>query len=85
MNLQETINQHLSSLPENLQAEILDFVLFLEHKRQQKPKLMSKEQRRLRISESLSWLAKHNTFADIQDPVAWQQELRRDRPLPGRE
>ena len=32
MSIQETINQHLTSLPENLQAEILDFVMFLKYK-----------------------------------------------------
>ncbi len=32
MSIQETINQHHARLPENLQAEILDFVLFVEHK-----------------------------------------------------
>ena len=32
MNLQETINQHLGNLPPNLHGEVLDFVLFLEHK-----------------------------------------------------
>ena len=23
-------------------------------------------------------------FADIEDPVTWQREIRKDRPLPGR-
>ena len=30
-------------------------------------------------------LSKSNPFADIKDPVAWQREQRKDRPLPGRE
>lgn len=32
MNLRQTIHQHLGNLPENLQAEVFDFVLFLEQK-----------------------------------------------------
>jgi hypothetical protein len=30
-------------------------------------------------------LAAAGTFADIEDPVAWQREVRKDRPLPGRD
>ena len=26
-----------------------------------------------------------NPYRDIKDPVAWQREIREDRPLPGRE
>ena len=26
-----------------------------------------------------------NPYRDIEDPVAWQREIREDRPLPGRE
>lgn len=32
MNLRQSIHQHLNNLPENLQAEVFDFVLFLEQK-----------------------------------------------------
>ena len=88
MSIQETINQHLSTLPENLQAEILNFVLFLEHQRQlgniTEPAL-TEEQRRQKLGECLEQLAKHSPFADIEDPIAWQREIRKDRALPGRE
>lgn len=30
-------------------------------------------------------LRRLNPFRAIEDPVAWQQELRKDRPLPGRD
>jgi hypothetical protein len=33
---------------------------------------------------ALQRLRERGTFRDI-DPVAWQREIRRDRPLPGRE
>ena len=37
------------------------------------------------VSQYLQALAEMGTFADIEDPVAWQREIRKDRPLPGRE
>lgn len=38
-----------------------------------------------RMAAALNQLAQQRAFADIDDPVAWQQQIRRDRPLPGRE
>ena len=38
-----------------------------------------------RMADVLRELAKSNPFKDITDPVAWQREVRKDRPLPGRE
>lgn len=35
--------------------------------------------------EALKELRKLGTFRDITDPVAWQREQRKDRPLPGRD
>ncbi len=34
---------------------------------------------------ALKRLRERGTFREIADPVAWQREIRRDRPLPGRE
>ena len=34
---------------------------------------------------ALEKLAELGTFSEIEDPVAWQREIRKDRPLPGRE
>jgi len=36
------------------------------------------------LKESLEKLAKMKVFADIKDPVEWQRQIRKDRPLPGR-
>ena len=38
-----------------------------------------------RMADALRELAKSNPFKDITDPVAWQREIRKDRPLPGRD
>jgi hypothetical protein len=35
--------------------------------------------------EALKELRKLGTFKEIADPVTWQREQRRDRPLPGRD
>ena len=37
------------------------------------------------MAEILEQLAQSGTFAQITDPVSWQREVRKDRPLPGRE
>ena len=34
MRLEEAIQQHITKLPEHLQSEVFDFVLFLEQKQQ---------------------------------------------------
>ena len=34
---------------------------------------------------ALRQLRKLGTFKEITDPVAWQREIRKDRPLPGRD
>jgi hypothetical protein len=38
-----------------------------------------------RMAAALEKLAGSNAVADIKDPVEWQREARRDRPLPGRD
>lgn len=45
----------------------------------------AEEERKRKIGEALDALVKLNPFRDIDDPVAWQREIRADRPLPGRE
>jgi hypothetical protein len=47
--------------------------------------LLSPEERRRRMVEALEELAALGGFESIPDPVAWQREMRKDRPLPGRD
>jgi len=35
--------------------------------------------------DALRKLRERGTFKEISDPVAWQREIRKDRPLPGRD
>lgn len=37
-----------------------------------------------KMADALSKLADIGAFSDIDDPGAWQREIRRDRSLPGR-
>ena len=38
-----------------------------------------------RMAKALERLAAADALSHIQDPVEWQREMRKDRPLPGRE
>lgn len=38
-----------------------------------------------RMAEALERLAAAAGLSHIEDPVEWQREIRKDRPLPGRE
>lgn len=38
-----------------------------------------------RRKEAFEKLRQMNPFREIKDPVAWQREIRKDRPLPGRD
>ncbi len=38
-----------------------------------------------RMAKALECLAAVDGLSHIEDPVEWQRELRKDRPLPGRE
>ncbi len=37
------------------------------------------------IKKAIRNLQKIKAYSDIKDPVAWQREIRKDRPLPGRD
>ena len=43
------------------------------------------EDRGKRMAEALEKLAASDAFSEISDPVEWQREIRKDRPLPGRD
>jgi len=43
------------------------------------------KQDRNRIQTLLKQLQAAGAYTQIKDPVAWQRDIRRDRPLPGRD
>ena len=85
MSLAQIIQQHVDLLPSYQQAEVLDFILFLEQKKQHHLKLLNDDERRQKLAISLQQLAQSATFSEIKDPVAWQKEVREDKPLFGRD
>ena len=43
------------------------------------------KKRGAKVAKAFEKLAELGTFSEIEDPVAWQREIRKDRPLPGRD
>ena len=48
-------------------------------------KMFDEPQRKARMLDALNALAEQGAFAEIEDPVEWQREQRKERELPGRE
>ena len=85
MNYPALIAEHVQHLQPSEQKEVMDFILLLEQ-RANKPKAeMGDGARRQRLAEALIKLQAVHPFNGITDPVAWQREIRKDRPLPGRD
>ena len=87
MNTLDVIAEHAARFPESLKVELLHYTLFLEQKLNNPihtSRLIESERRQL-LRDSLEAAVQVNPFREIADPVAWQREMRRDRPLPGRE
>ncbi len=85
MILTEQIQQQLSALPPEKQSEVLDFIAFLQEQVRSARSASAEAERGKRIKAALQTLAELGTFADITDPVEWQRQIRKDRPLPGRD
>jgi len=85
MTLAEQIQYQLNELPTEKQVEVLDFIAFLRQRAQAARSAIDEAKRKQRLKEAFETLAEMGTFADIKDPVEWQRQIRRDRPLPGRE
>jgi hypothetical protein len=64
---------------------VLDFINFLKEQAQAARSASADAKRRERLKKAFETLAELGTFADIADPVEWQRQMRKDRPLPGRE
>jgi hypothetical protein len=85
VNYPALIAEHAQHLKPSEQKEVMDFVLFLEQRASQSMSDMDDEERGRKLADALRQLQAANPFKDIADPVAWQREMRKDRPLPGRE
>ena len=49
------------------------------------PLTVIKVQNKEEIHRAIRILQTLNAYSNVKDPVAWQREIRKDRPLPGRE
>jgi len=85
VTLLEQIEKQLSILPPEKQNEVLDFITFLQQRAQSAHTATAEDERRKRLKKAFETLAEMGTFADITDPVEWQRQIRKDRPLPGRD
>ncbi|MBF0132906.1 MAG: hypothetical protein HQL75_10020 [Magnetococcales bacterium] len=87
MTTLEIITSHVARLPEALRIELLHYALFLEQRFAKTGQTIEDppEERQHLLAESMEAATRLNPFQEISDPVTWQREIRRDRPLPGRE
>ncbi len=82
--LTQQILNDSEELPSTLQREVLDFIGYLKQKRDTKK--IIEEPNGIKLAQLMKEIAQRGTaFAQIKDPVKWQQETGKDRPLPGRE
>jgi len=84
MTLLEEIQQLVTHLPPDKQSEVLDFVSFLRERTRAAQPVSAGVNRKERLKNAFTVLAELGTFADIANPVEWQRQIRKDRPLPGR-
>jgi hypothetical protein len=80
MRLDEIIQQHTQVLPLALQAEVFDFVLFLEQKQVNKLLMADQLHRKEQLKKALENVGELPVFKGI-DGVVWQNEQRQDRNI----
>ena len=85
MTLLEQIQTQARQLPPEKQGEVLDFITFLQERAKSARSGYAEAERKKLLRKAFETLAELGTFADITDPVEWQKQIRKDRPLPGRE
>ena len=80
MRLDEIIQQHTQALSPAHQAEVFDFVLFLEQKQGHNVLITDRQQRKEQLKKALDDAVALGVFAGV-DGVAWQNEQRQDRNI----
>lgn len=82
----QMLHREIDTLDPADMAQVLDFIGYLKgravklHKRQK-----TEVERQAIIEKALTALQQSNAFSDISDPAEWQREIRKDRPLLGRD
>ena len=79
--LTQKILQDLELLPEAMQSETLDFVQFLKMKLEQNKTTLTIETKPNgpEVADILEEASKRNLFTGIEDPAAWQREIRKEQ------
>ena len=81
----QQIHEQIEVLPEQMQEETLDFINFLQNKlKNNMPEPQETELNGTKLADLMAEASAKNLFSHIEDPVAWQQEVRKDRALPNR-
>ena len=82
----QQILEDVEGLPPQMQEEALDFVRFLQIKlAKTESAAPEKEPNGTKLAQLMEEMLKQNLFSDIKDSAAWQREIRKDLPLPGRD
>ena len=84
MSVLEQVQEKMSILPPEKQNEALDFIEFLVEKTRSAQVNSANIQKKKELKKAFATLAKLEAFSSIPDPIAWQRQIRQDRPLPGR-
>ena len=87
-SIAEQILSELEQLPSEMQAEALDFIHFLKSKLVSNRTLITEteEPNGKKVAEIMERIAtRSSAYSQVKDPVKWQREIRKDRPLPGRD
>lgn len=87
--LTQRLLEEFETLPNSLQQEALHYIEYLQTKvasRQAEAPKQDGEPNGAKLARLMEEIARRGTaFQEITDPAAWQREIRKDRPLPGRE
>lgn len=73
----------VEKLPTPMQEQALVYVLSLNEKAANEKD--ANEPSGTKLARLMKEASSQNLLSHIKDPVAWQREIRKDRPLPGRE
>ena len=81
----QQIHEKIEILPEQMQEETLDFINFLQNKLKNSVlETHETEPNGSRLAELMAEASTKDLFSHIEDPSAWQREIRKDRSLPNR-
>ena len=69
-------------LSDKIYEQVINFLALLPEK---ECHILANQTTQDQLREALDIAVRSHVFSDIKDPAIWQSEIRKDRPLPGRE